>query len=1415
MASPGIDPEVASLLEAASDDELLAFAELHEDGEDETTIKLSVFALFHAFKRSGNSEYLVRARARSEQLLAMTADDSPFWDRRNQILSAMTAGLSELEEEQNQIADLAVTMGLDVDVVANEPVSKQLDIFIEHAKAQAEAVPQGDPNRRDLVMQYYMLLESRYNGTRTLSDLEQLIQLGEELLELPSDDPKWQHAWMIQLTKWNGERYFFHGERRTEDFDRAVDMTNRLMASAPSQFRLQAMDSGIQGTYEALAAITLDDPDRTSYLICLGTYLLARCNETGAVADVDEAIEAMSPALDDMVAGHTDQLKFIGVYTKCLYKRFAITKTMDNLDRAIELAKVALDGTQSPELSSQLSLCLAERFRCTRTIGDFHEAIDNIRATLRQPRDEETERLSQLFTFGGFSRSSSQHSGSSDLARPAIDILQQAFENSPTGHALKPWFLLVLGLWYGRKHLEREIDDFTLALSTVEEALAISSSDNTCQAACLNSLGQLLSERFEHLGSLDDIDQAIRYAKRASESAPHDHLERRQAACNIGIWTNLRAQATESYEDVDAAVEALKGAVSSVPFTDHGYYICLFSLVLRLGTRYNARGSLQDLHASIDILSRALEHLPSVDQYRTAILGTIGELLCRRYVRIGAVEDLDRAMELTTMAMHEYPTGSEEHTSCLTNLSWQLAHRPGTGNADHLDRAIEAARAAFDATPDGDRWFFMRAGILAEMIHSRCARDRSIDDLDEAELFANVAVATAPSDGNMKAWRLYSFANILRTRAVLSTKWADLDKAIETARESANMSGVDDHIRALFLKNLANLLAERYPGCLSPAHEEHAAILGVVKAGWYCSKKAEPTTRIHLGLAASFYMAANADWVSANAVLEEAIQLVPLLSPRIFSNTDKERGLGQLTGVASIAAAVALNAGKSPGQALQALELASGVITGLLTEMRSSTDELERKHPQLAERFIQLRDQLDSDPTVAALPLNIRDQNRSLSSLNTRYQLDESLSDVIQEIRGLAGFERFLLPLTPEDMMATASQGPVVILSVSVHRCDAFVIKVDSIAALNLPHLNIEDAHRMAEALTSNTTCVLEWLWTAIVEPVLSYLGYNQSPSDGDWPHIWWIPGGVLARFPIHAAGNHANRSKETALDRVVSSYSTSLRALAYGQRHRIRRCGDTKAQYALLAAMPETPGQSALPFASKEVDMLRELCPSLHLQHIELVQPTKAQLLTHLKGCQIFHFAGHGLSDNGEPATSCLLLEDWANNRLTVGNLRDLKLQENAPYLAYLSACSTGANTARRLQDEGIHLINSCQLAGFRHVIGTLWEVSDFHCVEIARSFYEYIRDQGLLDRAVALGLHMAMRKLRDMDRETMTSRSLDDCNHEDDFGALDPDLCAGGVSSTFAAVSIVKSERDAVRRRLRKRDMALYWVPYVHFGV
>ncbi|KAF5853716.1 hypothetical protein GGP41_006497 [Bipolaris sorokiniana] len=75
-----------------------------------------------------------------------------------------------------------------------------------------------------------------------------------------------------------------------------------------------------------------------------------------------------------------------------------------------------------------------------------------------------------------------------------------------------------------------------------------------------------------------------------------------------------------------------------------------------------------------------------------------------------------------------------------------------------------------------------------------------------------------------------------------------------------------------------------------------------------------------------------------------------------------------------------------------------------------------------------------------------------------------------------------------------------------------------------------------------------------------------------------------------------------------------------------------------------------------------------------------------------------------------------------------------NAAFLAYLSACSTGPNnnTSTLLVDENIHHISSFRLAGFRHIVGTLWDVQDEYCVDTARVFYGTLRDEGISDDAV-----------------------------------------------------------------------------------
>ncbi|KAK0718291.1 CHAT domain-containing protein, partial [Lasiosphaeria miniovina] len=138
---------------------------------------------------------------------------------------------------------------------------------------------------------------------------------------------------------------------------------------------------------------------------------------------------------------------------------------------------------------------------------------------------------------------------------------------------------------------------------------------------------------------------------------------------------------------------------------------------------------------------------------------------------------------------------------------------------------------------------------------------------------------------------------------------------------------------------------------------------------------------------------------------------------------------------------------------------------------------------------------------------------------------------------------------------------------------------------------------------------------------------------------------------------------------------------------------------------------------------------------------PKKHEVLGHLEGCKVFHFAGHGLVNPVDPTQSGLLLDD---ENITVEDFLDINIKSGAPFLCVLSACLTGASDESLLEDEGLNLISSCQFVGFRRTIGTLWQVSDSVCVEVAEGFYAELGQGGMTGNAVCRGLHRTLVSLR-----------------------------------------------------------------------
>ncbi|KAK0611676.1 CHAT domain-containing protein [Immersiella caudata] len=890
------------------------------------------------------------------------------------------------------------------------------------------------------------------------------------------------------------------------------------------------------------------------------------------------------------------------------------------------------------------------------------------------------------------------------------------------------------------------LEDLKEAIRNLQQALKLGGA--YFEPGILSNLGAMLGQLFEHTGSIDDLNRAVDFTTMAVDATPQNDPDRAGYLINLGSWLGTRFDRTGSIDDLNRAVDIATMAVDTTPQDHPGRASYLNNLGNLLSKRFYRTGSMDDLNHAVNIATMAVDAIPQHHPDRAGYLNNLGSRLGTQFGRTGSINDLHHAVKITTMAVDATPQHHPDRAGYLNNLGSWLAMRFGrTGSIDDLNRAVDIATMAVDATPQGRRNQAIILGNLSNWLSNRFRRTGSIDDLNRAIDFITMAVDVTPQDHPDRASHLKNLGDRLSTRFKRTDSIDDLNRTLSSYKE-----------------------------------------------GWSCHT-APPSIRIRLAQAAASILALQQEWDESSQLLEEAVKLLPTVSPRSLNHTDKQHMLAESAGLASMAAATALNAGKATSHALQLLELGRGVIASLLMDVRGDISDLKRKHPGLADEFTSLRDELDSPSDRSTFTISNDSTSSWESQAKRRREADQKFGELIARIRTQPGFERFLLPPTEDEIMAVADLDPIVVVNLSSYRCDAFLVQHNRIAVLELPGLTEEEVRKRAQDLRSSRATgsfhiipLLEWLWDSIARPTLSALGFEGSISDDKWPRVWWIPTGLLSQLPLHAAGLHVRGSTESVLDRVMSSYAPSIKALVHGRRHPIRESAGPFTDYALLVAMRETPGLAAnriLSFAEDEVEMLKSLCRPLKLWSLTPIM-RKDSVLQHLQKCKIFHFAGHGQSDPAEPSRSCLLLEDWKTNPLTVGDLLDYRVQENKPFLGYLSACSTGSNEAVKLADEGIHLVSAFQLAGFRHVVGTLWEVSDKHCVDVARVLYETLRDEGMTDVAVCRGLHRAVRALR----------------YSGIRGEKEKEERARDATLEFSE-SRVQTMADP------------YWVPYIHFGV
>lgn len=1067
---------------------------------------------------------------------------------------------------------------------------------------------------------------------------------------------------------------------------------------------------------------------------------------------------------------------------------------MDNYGDYDDVAAIPLDHPNRFQILKNIGNNLGTRFEYEGSVEDLHHAIEVTEMAIaamppEQPAEDQADVLAEL---GHWHYTMFTHTKSIDSLNRSIQITEQALATLPELENVSERAALqgdLAARLYDRHEESGSIPDLVRAIELTGKAIKATPEWGAYpdRGGLLENLRDWLVQWFEKSGHIDELDtlqldkldqtleQTIEVINTAIEAMPSDHPHLHPLLNNLGTRLLKRFLLTGSMKDLNRAVEVAELAIAAIP--PHLRPVALLNLGSQLGARFDLSGSWEDLENGIKATEEALVGITEEHTSRWKILSNLAHQLSRRFERTSSEEDLNRAVETSELALKA--ARGQDVVTCLIHLGTSLNRR------------------------------FQHAGVISDI-------DRAIQVTEEA-------VAATPTTNYERASWLHNLGASLGSRFEKTGLRKDLDQAIEYTDMAVSGTSLDHPSFADKAYGLSTLLIWRFRQTNIDQDLEKSLVL--CKEGW-SSQRSRPSARILSAWRAALILTTRLEWSEADTLLKDAVKLLPAVSPRYLKDDEKQTMISSFSGLASLAAAATLNAGGGGEQALEILELGRGVVNGLLLEMRTDISDLEARYPELAEQFRLRRDALDSPVDVAAHSISsLSDVGVSAASrLNWRHETTQRFDETVETIRAQPGFERFLLPPTADEMRAAAKPGPIVVINISDYRSDAFLVQSHQITVLELPNLSVESAEEHAKQIRlgrqsgapRQTRATLEWLWDVAAKPILKRLQFEIHPAE--WPRIWWVPTGVISNLPIHAAGIHAKDSTETVLDRVMSSYSLSIKTLIYARRHSARETlGGGRI---LLCSMPTTPSQRTLPFAMKEANLVKDLCPSLQLSAIEPPR-NKEAILEHLRTSDIFHFAGHGLSNPTKPLQSYLLLDDWSQDPLTVACLRDSRLQAEAPFLSYLSACETGANDASKLVDEGIHLVSACQVAGFRHVVGTLWAASDKHCLDIAKVFYETLRDEGITDRSVCLGLHLAIRALRDIEmtlsHDEMAEERDDRQDAMEDGNGLteDSNLVHKSTISSLDTINRAHNERNAILIEEDEEVDLLHWIPYVHFGV
>ncbi|KAJ7474981.1 TPR-like protein [Mycena latifolia] len=1119
---------------------------------------------------------------------------------------------------------------------------------------------------------------------------------------------------------------------------------------------------------EAAVRMTLEgDPDITSRWNSLGNCLLSRFERLGDLMDLNKSVSMFKTAVSLTPEGHLAKPSMLNNLAISLSRRFERLGDLIDLNESVSTftAAVRLTPEGHPDMPSRLTNLgnsLNNRFKRLDDLTDLNESVSKQKVAVKLTPEGHPAMPSWLNNLGTSLLIRFERLGNLTDLNESVSKFKAAVSLTPEGHALKPSQLNNLGnsLLTCFKQLS-DLTDLNESVSKLKAAVSLTPESRPEMPSWLNNLGNSLLIRFERLGDLTDLNESVSKRKAAVSLTPQGHPAKPSRLNNLANSLSRRFEQLGNLTDLNESVSIFKAAVSLTPEGHPAKPSWLNNLANSLRHRFERFGDLTDLNESVSTSMAAVSLTPEGHPEMPSQLTTLGTSLLRCFECLGDITDLNESVSRFKAAVSLTPEGHRAKPSRLNNLANSLSHRfERLGNLPDLNQSVSTFKATVSLTPEGHPEMPSQLNNLGNSLFICFEHLGNLTDLNESVSTFKTAVSLTPEGHSLKPSQLNNLGNSLLTRFKQLGNLNDLNESVSTFKAAVSLTPDGHPYIPSYLYNLGNCLHHRFTRLQDPRDCEEMLLQ-------YSLAASSPTGSAQIRFQASAMWAHHAQTHQPSSVLRAyttAIDLVPKMAWLGLSISDRHHQLLEAGPIVRAAASAAIEAHEY-SKAVERLEQGRSVIWGQFLALRTPVDKLHRVHPKLAAELVSLSNLLETSGTQSRIEAAGFGPSQSLQTTARQYHDHAVQRDkLLEQIRGLTGFEHFLLSKPISELSPAAKVGPVVLLNTSSYRSDALILIPgvgDKVMHVPLPDFTMDQAQHLTEALGSlvrgaarserleglhedelppdkEFSRILSALWMKIVKPVLDGLAFTVSHDHG---RIWWCPTGPLAFLPIHAAGHYGQEASfgSKLSNFLISSYTPSLSALIEG--FRVKQESQDGLQL-LAVAQPSAVGQNPIPGTIKEIASIKQLA-QIPVLCLERDMATVESVQKGMRESRWAHFACHGLQDIFTPTNSALLLA--GSSKLTLSDIIQLQLPHAD--LAFLSACQT-ATGSKNLQDESVHLTAGMLLVGYRGVIGTMWSIMDADGPHVASDVYAHLFKTSPPDSMrAAEALHLAVEKLQKSD--------------------------------------------------------------------